>query len=129
MTGTKNGVKKKLLDTLLEEASGRILHAMALSVTEAETEWLRAAVGEEELACLLEAEGRDREAAVHYVSAGSCYARVRQFVRAVALLRSALSFSLRDVYRREIEKLLKDWLPKAKKQLRGRARKQAAPRS
>jgi hypothetical protein len=131
MTATKNGTKLKQIDSMLRETSSRIMKAMALSASEetreAEAEWLRAAVCEEEVAYWLETEGQDIEAAIHYVSAGSCYARVRDYSRAVPFLRAALSFSsLREAFRRDIQKLLKEWLPKAKKQLR-LARKRRAP--
>ncbi|MBI1831299.1 MAG: hypothetical protein HYR84_07615 [Planctomycetes bacterium] len=87
---------------------------------------MRAALCEKEVACLLEAEGEDLEAAIHYVSAASCYARAQQYADAIPLLRAALSFTLRDSHRKEVEALLKEWLPKAKRDLRKQARKQPA---
>ena len=124
------GTKSKLLEEMLSKTSWLVSHAMALAdqgrTKEAAAEWLRAARREEQVACLLEAEGHDLEAAVHHVSAASCYARADHYVHAVAPLRSALSFPLRPTYRREIEKLLQDWLPKAKRQLRRQAHKKPA---
>src|SRR6516162_1228241 len=112
----RNGTKSKLLEGMLGNTSWLVSHAMALTEEgrgkEAETEWLRAGQREEQVACLLEAEGHDTEAAVHHVSAASCYARVHDYVRAVGLLRSALSFALRQAYRRDVQKLLEEWLPK-----------------
>lgn len=125
MADAKNGSNRSVLDRLLTESSRRILRAKAASDVEAEAEWLGAAICENEVACFLEAEKLDIEAAIHYVSAASCYARVGLFTRAVPLLRAALSFSIRDASRREARKLLKEWLPKAKKQVR-ETRKQAA---
>jgi hypothetical protein len=128
--GKRNGVKSKLLEAMLGNTSWLVSHAMALNeegrAQEAETEWLRAGQHEEQVACLLEAEGHDTEAGVHHVSAASCYARVHDYVRAVTLLRSALSFTLRQAYRREVEKLLDEWRPKARKQLRRHAREKLA---
>jgi hypothetical protein len=125
-----NATKSKLLEDMLSKTSWLVSHAMALtdqgSSEEAGSEWLRAAIHEEQVACLLEAEGHDLEAAVHHVSAASCYVRVERYVRAVALLRSALSFPLRPAYRREVEKMLQSLLPKAKQQLRRQARKEPA---
>src|SRR5688500_11809622 len=105
MPRAKNGTKSKLLEEMLSRTSWLVSHAMTLTDQgrdqEAETEWLRAAEREVEVACLLQAEGHEMEAAVHHVGAASCYARVLRYVHAVALLRSALSFSLRTAYRRE----------------------------
>jgi hypothetical protein len=129
MAGTKNGTKATLLEKLLGETSRRILHAMALPPAEAEAEWLRAAACEKEVACLLDAGKQDVEAATHYVSAASCYARAQRYSEAVPLLRSALSFSLRAGFRSEVETLLKKWAPKAKKQLRQQAGSKPATRS
>ncbi len=123
--------KSKLLEAMLSKTSWQVSHAIAMldqgQREEAQAELLRAAASEEQVACLLEAEGHDIEAAAHHVSASSCYAQAKHYVQAVALLRSALSFSLTASYRREIEGLLRDWLPKAQKQLRRQARKAPVP--
>jgi hypothetical protein len=133
MARGKNGTKPKWLEEMLSKTSWHVSHAMALSdqgrSAEAVKEWLRAAYREEQVACLLEAENHDLEAAVHHVSAASCYARAKVFVHAVGNLRSALSFSLRKAYRAEVEKLLRAWLPKAKKQLRRQEKKVPATSS
>jgi hypothetical protein len=126
MAITKNGTKSTLLDRLIQEASRKNLRAMAAPASQAKKQWLDAASCEEELACLFEAEKKEIAAAIHYVSAASCFANAKQYFRAVSLLRAALSFSLREGPRREAEKMLKDWLPKAKSQLRRQARKQPA---
>jgi hypothetical protein len=110
-----NGTKSKLLEDMLSKTSWLVSHALALteqgSSEEAGAEWLPAAHDEEQVACLLAAEGHDLEAAVHHVSAASCYVRVEQYAHAVTQVRSALSFPLRPAYRREVEKLLQSWLP------------------
>lgn len=118
MAGTKNGIRSITLKRMIGESSRRILRAMAATAADAKAEWLEAAICEKEVACLLEAERQDIDAAIHYISAASCFARAGQFVHAVPLLRTALSFSIRDVTRLEVETMLKKWLPKAKKQLR-----------
>ncbi len=127
MANTKNGTKTPWLEKALQGTSRQILHAMAVAALEsprqADMEWERAADAEERVACLLEAEGHELEAAVHRVSAASCYAKVGHYPHAVTLLKAALSFPLRDAYRREVEKLLKQWLPKAKRLLRQQARR------
>ena len=127
MAAVKNGTRTKWLDTMLNEASRRILHAMALAAGEAEAEWVRAAECEERVACLLEAGGDDLEAAIHRFSAASCFAKAQKFADAVTLARSALSYALKEDYRLEIERYLKKWLAKAKTQLQRQARKQTAP--
>jgi len=61
----------------MAETSGHIMKAralVALGMPElAETAWLAAAAGEEQTAPRLETLDRDQEAAVHRISAASCY--------------------------------------------------------
>src|SRR5436190_8427388 len=92
-----------LTDQLLGEASWLVSHAQALTdyrrEEEATAEWARAAVCEEQVACLLEADGLELEAATHRVSAASCYEKVGEYTRGVTLFRAALSARLPDGYR------------------------------
>jgi hypothetical protein len=108
----------------LEEASWLLSHAEALADygrhEEADAEWARAANGEERVACLLDAAGRDQEAAVHRVSAASCYERLGEWARAVTLLRAALSTPIADDFRGRVEGQLSRCLAQARKDL-GRA--------
>jgi hypothetical protein len=53
--------------------------------------WGTAAAYEERLAPLLETLGREREAAVHRISAASCYQKAGEFSRAANLYRAALA--------------------------------------
>lgn len=69
------------------------------------------------MACFLDAAGREQEAVVHRVSAASCYEQLEQYVRAVTLLRAALSVSLPDDYRRRVEQQLARCLALADKEL------------
>ena len=98
------------LDEMLGEASWLISHAEALAdygrQEEARAELARAARCEEQVACLLDAAGREQEAGVHRISAASCYEQTGQYVRAVTLLRAALSSSLPDTHRLRVERLL-----------------------
>jgi hypothetical protein len=107
---------------MLDEASWLLSHAEALAgygrEEEAAAELGRAADCEEQVACLLEAAGREREAAIHRVSAASCLERRGQFVRAVTLLRAALSTPLPDDYRAGVEEQLGRCLAQVPKQLR-----------
>jgi hypothetical protein len=85
---------------MLGEASWLLSHAPALAdygrSEEAAGELARAASCEEQVACLLEADGQELEAAIHRVSAAACYGKLGQSTRAVTLLRAALSADLRD---------------------------------
>src|SRR5437762_3101113 len=111
MPSSKGKPSASLLERMLGEASWLVSHAQALSdygrVAEAAAELARAAVCEEEVACLLDAGGQEQEAAIHRVSAASCYEQVEQYPRAVTLLRAALAGPLTGEYRRRVEGQLK----------------------
>jgi hypothetical protein len=121
MPRPKNKPAASLIDDMLGEASWLISHAQALGdygrTEDEKVEWARAASCEEEVACLLDAAGRDLEAAIHRVSAGSCHARIGHYNQAVTLLRAALSAKLRDAFRAQVEKLLTSYLAEASKEL------------
>ena len=70
------------------------------------TLWLEAGRREEEIAPLLEAHGREREAAAHRVSAASCYEKVGDRARAANLYQAALAGPLLEHTREEVEALL-----------------------
>jgi hypothetical protein len=123
MAAIKNGTKKNWLEAKLADASRRILHAMAADPAEAKVEWAEAADAEVDVAGLLEVEGRNLEAAIHRFSAASSFAKAERYADAITLARSALSFSLKEAHRREIETYLKKWLSKARKQWDQRRRK------
>jgi tetratricopeptide (TPR) repeat protein len=72
--------------------------------------WVAAASYEERLAPLLEALGREREAAVHRISAASCYHKAGDFSRAANLYRAALAGPLLQDTRQEVERILADCL-------------------
>ena len=108
------------IDEMLGEASWLVSHAEALTDygrTEADAEWERAALCEEQVACLLEAAGRIAEAAVHRVSAATCYERQSLAPHAVTLLRAALSTLSPGEYRSRAETQLVRCLDLARKQL------------
>lgn len=110
-----------LLDRMLDEASWLLSHAQALAdyrrPEEAARELARAATCEEQVACLLEADNQDQEAAIHRVSAASCQEKLGEHVRAVTLLRAALSARLPDDYRARVERQLARCLAEARKVL------------
>jgi hypothetical protein len=107
---------------MLGEASWLLSHAEALAdygrKDEAVVELARAASCEEQVASWLDAAGREQETVLHGVSAASCYEQLGQFARAVTLLRAALSATITDVYRREIEEQLARCLTQAHKEIR-----------
>ncbi len=127
MPRTKNGTRSKRLTEVLQEASWHVSHAMELAAfapkEEVVSQWLQAATKEEYAAFVLEKDGSVLEAAVHRISAASCYEEVAEHERALTLLRAALSVEMRPTYRIQIEKQLKDCLAKARKQLRRQSRK------
>jgi tetratricopeptide (TPR) repeat protein len=110
MTQPKIKPSKSTLDKMLGEASWLLSHAEALAdygrEDEAANELARAAKCEEEVACGLDAAKREPEAAVHRVSAASCYQQLGEYARAVTLLRAALSASLPAPYRQRVEEQL-----------------------
>lgn len=116
-----------LIDELLGEASWLLSHAQALGdygrQEEEAAELARAALCEEQVAWLLEADGQELEAAIHRVSAASCHEKLGQHARAVTLLGAALSAELRDTYRARVEELRTRCLAQANKE-----RRKASPR-
>jgi Tetratrico peptide repeat len=99
-----------LLEELLAEKSAVLSQAQALT-TMGMTQgalplWAAAAALEERIAPLLDAQGDEREAAVHRISAASCYDKAGDPSRATNLYRAALAGPLRDVTRKEVEVML-----------------------
>lgn len=83
----------------------------ALGMAElARTLWLSAAEHEARLAPLLEALGKDLEAAVHRLSGANCYRRAGELAAAVNLYRSALAGPLLAHTRREATEQLAECL-------------------
>jgi hypothetical protein len=135
MSRPKGKPSATLIDQMLGEASWLLSHAQALGDygrrEEADAELGRAASCEEQVACLLDADGQELDAAIHRVSAASCYEKLGQYVRAVTLLRAALSAPLHDDYRARVEQLLAPCLARVQKELnraaRRGSRKQSSP--
>jgi hypothetical protein len=87
--------------------------------------FLSAAVHEERIAALFEIDGRELEAAVHRISAASCYAKADHLSQAITLYRAALSGPLTENVRQDVfllltecidrlaQKSATDWLPSA----------------
>jgi hypothetical protein len=98
----------------MAETSGIILKAralVALGMPElAVSAWSAAASGEEQVAPRLETLDRTQEAAVHRISAASCYQHAGELARAINLYRAALAGPLPEHTWKETEQLLADCL-------------------
>jgi hypothetical protein len=94
----------------MAETSGIILKArtlVALGMSElALSAWLVAASAEEQVAPRLETLDREQEAAVHRISAASCYQHAGELAKAINLYRAALAGPLLEHTRKETEQLL-----------------------
>src|SRR5438067_1622370 len=97
-----------LVDQMLDEASWLLSHAQALADYgrdgEARAELARAADCEERIACVLEAQGNEQEAAIHRVSAATCHEKLGAYARAVTLLGAALSAELPAEFRARVKR-------------------------
>ncbi len=98
-----------ILDLMAEKTAvltkAQALTAMDMPET-ARPLWLSAASCEERLAPLLEALGHTREAAVHRISAASCYRTAGELNRAVNLYQAALAGPLRKDSQRQVRAIL-----------------------
>jgi hypothetical protein len=98
----------------MAQKSGVLSKAQALStmgqVETAQPLWASAASYEERIAALLDAYGDSLEAAVHRISAASCYQKAGEPSRATNLYRAALAGPLREGTRNDVEVMLKDCL-------------------
>jgi hypothetical protein len=94
----------------MAETSGLIMKARALVAMGmpdlALAAWSAAASGEEQVAPRLETLDRDQEAAVHRLSAASCYQHAGELAKAINLYRAALAGPLPEHTRKETEQLL-----------------------
>ena len=99
-----------LVEDLLAEKSAILSQAQALTAMgmerSAQPLWAAAAALEERIAPFLDTSGDDLEAAVHRISAASCYEKAGDPSRAINLYRAALAGPLRDVTRKEVEEML-----------------------
>src|SRR6266487_6364045 len=94
----------------MAETSGLIMKAralVALGMPElAVSAWLAAASGEEQVAPRLETLDRDQEAAVHRLSAASCFEHAGELAKAINLYQAALAGPLPEHTQKETEQLL-----------------------
>jgi hypothetical protein len=114
VAGTRFKGFPRLLKQLLAEKSlvlskAHALLTMGLKET-AQPLWAEAAVLEERIASLLDAHADNLEAAVHRISAASCYSKAGNPSRAVTLYQAALAGPLRANTRMDVEAMLKESL-------------------
>jgi hypothetical protein len=99
-----------LVEELMAESSAVLSKAHALTTMgmgqTAQPLWASAAALQEQIAPLLDADGDALEAAVHRMSAASCYEKAGEPSRAVNLYQAALAGPLREVTRKEVAGML-----------------------
>ena len=102
----------------MAESSAVLSKAQALTTMgmgqTAQPLWASAASLQERIAPLLDADGDALEAAVHRMSAASCYEKAGDPSRAVNLYQAALAGPLRAVTRKEVEGMLAACLARLK---------------
>jgi hypothetical protein len=110
MAKTKVKALPKAVREMMAEKSAILAKARAFEdIGMSETAlplWLDAGQHEEKLSPVLESLGREREAALHRVSAASCFQKGGDFARAANLFRAALGGALRKDTRRDVERML-----------------------
>src|SRR5690242_6887892 len=107
-----------LVEELMAESSAILSKAQALTAMgmgqTAQPLWASAASLQERIAPLLDADGEALEAAVHRMSAASCYEKAGDPSRAANLYQAALAGPLRPVTRKEVEGMLAACLARLK---------------
>ncbi len=107
-----------LVEELMAESSAVLSKAQALTTMgmgqTAQPLWASAASLQERIAPLLDADGDALEAAVHRMSAASCYEKAGDPSRAVNLYQAALAGPLREVTRKEVQGMLAACLARLK---------------
>jgi hypothetical protein len=106
------------VEELMAESSAVLTKAQALTTMgmgqTAQPLWASAASLQERIAPLLDADGDALEAAVHRMSAASCYEKAGDLTRAANLYQAALAGPLRAVTRKEVEGMLAACLARLK---------------
>jgi hypothetical protein len=114
MSKSKAKSSLRQLETWMGEKSAILSKAQALTTIglpeTAQPLWASAAAYEERIASLLDAHNEKLEAAVHRISAASCYQKAGDPSRATNLYRAALAGPLRAVTRKEVEDMLAECL-------------------
>ncbi len=101
-------------------SQAKVFAQMGLTQT-AQPLWQTAGSLEERIAPRLDAIGRNREAAVHRISAATCYRNAGEFSMATNLFQAALAGPLNDASRADVERLLEECLSQLTTSLTSRA--------
>jgi hypothetical protein len=121
------------VEELMAESSAVLSKAQALTAMglgeTAQSLWASAASLQERIAPLLDADGEALEAAVHRMSAASCYEKAGDPSRAANLYQAALAGPLRPVTRKEVEGMLAACLARLKSTSSSRKPRRAASAS
>ncbi len=122
-----------LVEELMAESSAVLSKAQALTTMgmgqTAQPLWASAASLQERIAPLLDADGEALEAAVHRMSAASCYEKAGDPSRAANLYQAALAGPLRAVTRKEVEVMLAACLARLKAEAAPRKTRKVASAS
>jgi hypothetical protein len=114
MAKAKGKPSSRQVEELMAKKSGILSKAQALTTIglpeTAQPLWASAASYEERIASLLDAHGESLEAAMHRISAASCYQKAGDPSRATNLYRAALAGPLRESTRNDVEAMLKECL-------------------
>jgi hypothetical protein len=114
MSKEKTKPSMRQVEKWMAEKSAILSKAQALTTMglpeTAQPLWASAAAFEERIASLLDANSDHLEAAVHRISAASCYQKAGDPSRATNLYRAALAGPLREMSRREVEGMLAECL-------------------
>jgi hypothetical protein len=114
MARPKTKPSQSSLEAMMAKKSVVLSKALALTTMglreTAQPLWASAAALEERIASLLDAHEDSLEAAVHRISAASCYQKADDPSRATNLYRAALAGPLRDTTRKEVEGMLNECL-------------------
>ena len=90
-------------------SQAQVFEDMGMTET-AQPLWLAAASCEEQLAPLMENAGHASEAALHRLSAASCYAKAGHLSQVINFCRAALSGPLPTSTRQEVETMVQQYL-------------------
>ena len=122
---------RRKVEQLLIEKSAILSKAQAFTTIDmpeaAQALWATAATYEERIAPMLDANGDALEAAVHRISAASCYEKAGDPSRATNLYRAALAGPLREVTREEVRGMLAVCLARLKESAPRRPGKKEKP--
>jgi hypothetical protein len=102
-------IEKLMAEKSAVLSKAQVMTTIGLEQT-AQSLWASAASFEERIAALLDAHGDSLEAAVHRISAASCYQKAGDPSRATNLYRAALAGPLRETTGKEVGEMVTECL-------------------